>query len=185
MYSLYLRFDLGAFFRTCVSPEGLAKEAPKVLKIPKSLDLIACTLVLTKSTFKFKAKNSPHALEHLSDLFWTPINYLAVVWLLKKLYSFLSFSVFVLGPFFENVLSPKGWQKNSKKCKIPKCCETIDFPMILRISICNFDAKTTPDAFKYVPDLFWRLRDRKTRKNTKTLKNLKLVPKKPLGISND
>jgi len=54
--------------------------------------------------------------------------------------------------------------------------------MILPISICNFDAKNTPDAFKHVPGLFWKLRDRKTPKNHKTLKNLKLAPKKQLGI---
>jgi len=58
-----------------------------------------------------------------------------------------------------------------------------DFPMILPISICKFDAKNTPDAFKHAPDLFWRLRDRKTRKKHKTLKNLKLAPKKQLGDS--
>jgi len=79
---------------------------------------------------------------------------LAVIWLLQKLLSFLSFSIFVLGPFFENVFSPKGWQKNSKNCKIPKCSDPIDFPMILPISICKFDAKHFPDVFKHVPGLF-------------------------------
>jgi len=79
---------------------------------------------------------------------------LAVIWLLKKLDSFLSFSFFVLGAFFENVFSPKGWQKNSQNCKIPKCSDLIDFHMILPISICKFDAKHIPDAFKHVPDLF-------------------------------
>jgi len=79
---------------------------------------------------------------------------LAVIWLLKKLDTFVSFSFFVLGAFFEKVFSPKGWQKNSQNCKIPKCSDLIDFQMILPISICKFDAKNTPDAFKHVPDLF-------------------------------
>jgi len=74
--------------------------------------------------------------------------------LLKKLDICLSFSFFVLGAFFENVFSPKGWQKNSQNCKIPKCSDLIDFPMILLISIYKFDAKNTPDAFEHVPDLF-------------------------------
>jgi len=87
----------------------------------------------------------------------------------------------VLGPFFENVLSPKGWQKESRNCKIPKCLDLIDFQMILPIVICKFDAKNTPDAFKHVPDLFWRLRDRKHTTNTKPQK-IKLAPKKQLGI---
>ena len=80
--------------------------------------------------------------------------FLGVIWLLKKLYIFLSFPFFVLGAFFENVFSPKGWQKNSQNCKIPKCSDFIDFLMILPISICKFDAKDTPDAFKHVPGLF-------------------------------
>ena len=79
---------------------------------------------------------------------------LAASWLLNKLSSFLRFAMFVLGSFSENVFSPKGWQKNSQNCKIPKCSDLHDILMILPISICNFDAKTTPDAFKHVPDLF-------------------------------
>ena len=78
-------------------------------------------------------------------------------WLLfggLKTFNFLSFSIFVLGLFWENVFSPKGCQKESQTRKTPKCYELIDFPMMLRISICNFYAKTTPDAFKHVPDLF-------------------------------
>jgi len=86
-------------------------------------------------------------------MYFLVILYLAVIWLLKKLLSCLSFSMFVLGPFFENVFSPKGWQKNSRNCKIPKCSDLIDFLMILPISICKFDAKHTPDAFKHVPGL--------------------------------
>jgi len=74
--------------------------------------------------------------------------------LLKKLDIVLSFSFFVLGAFSENVFSPKGWQKNSQSCKIPKCSDLIDFLMILPISICKFDAKHIPDAFKHVPGLF-------------------------------
>jgi len=48
--------------------------------------------------------------------------------------------------------------------------------MILPISTCKFDAKNTPDAFKHVPGLFWRLRDRKTRKKQQNLKKLKTFP---------
>ena len=76
-----------------------------------------------------------------------------VVW--KKTTDFINRNtVFLVGAFFENVFSPKGWQKNSQNCKIPKCSDLIDFPMILPISICNFDAKHVPDAFKHVPGLF-------------------------------
>ena len=92
---------------------------------------------------------------------------------------------FVFGPFFENVFSPKGWQKNSQNCKIPKCSDLIDGLMVLPISIWKFDAttyKNTPNAFQHVPDLFWRLRDRKTRKHTKP-KKIKTCPaKKQLGL---
>jgi len=100
----------------------------------------------------------------------------------QKLYSFSRFSFFVLDAFFENVFSPKGWQKNSQNCLIPKCSDLIDFPMVLPIFICKFDTKDIPDAFKHVPDLFWRLRDWKTRTNTQNLKQIKLAPKKQLGV---
>ena len=100
-----------------------------------------------------------HPKPFLSILYGTGLQgtggiYLAVIWLLKKLYSFLSFPISVLGSFSENVLSPKGSQKNSQNCKIPKCSDLIDFQMILPISICKFDAKNIPDAFKHVPDLY-------------------------------
>jgi len=42
-------------------------------------------------------------------------HYLGVIWLLKNFIVFLSCLIFVLGAFFENVFSPKGWQK-----KLPK-----------------------------------------------------------------
>jgi len=86
--------------------------------------------------------------------------------------------MFVLGPFFEDEFSPKGWQNNTQLCKIPKCSDLIDFLMILPISICKFDAKHTPDAFKHIPDPFWRLRDRKTRKKAQNLKQLKTCAEK-------
>ena len=38
--------------------------------------------------------------------------------------------MFVLGAFFENVFSPKGWQKNSRNSKDPKNLDIIDFPMV-------------------------------------------------------
>jgi len=41
-----------------------------------------------------------------------------------------------------------------KIVKSPKCSDLIEFPMILPISICKFDATNTPDAFKHVPGLF-------------------------------
>ena len=53
--------------------------------------------------------------------------------------------------------------------------------MILLISMCQFKAKHIPDAFKLVPDFFWKLRHRKIRKKHEALKNLKLLPKMPLG----
>ena len=62
-----LRF--GCVFRKCVLPEGLAKELPEMMKIPKSLDLIDCTMVLTMSTCEFDAESAPDAIKHIPDLF--------------------------------------------------------------------------------------------------------------------
>lgn len=45
--------------------------------------------------------------------------------------------------------------------KIQKCLDLIDCTRVLPISICTFDSKDTPDAFKHVPTWFKRPRDRK------------------------
>jgi len=57
------------FFRKCVLPEGLAKESPQMMKIPKCLDLIGYTMVIPISTCKFDATYTPVANEHVPDLF--------------------------------------------------------------------------------------------------------------------
>ena len=56
-YSLFL-MCVFFFFRTCVLPEGLAKELPEIVKIPKCLDLIDCTMVLPISTCEIDAKTT-------------------------------------------------------------------------------------------------------------------------------
>ena len=42
----------------------------------------------------------------------------------------------------------------SQTVKPQKCSDFIDWPMVLPVSICKFDANNTPDAFKHVPDFF-------------------------------
>jgi len=59
--------------------------------------------------------------------------------------------IFVLGEFFANVCSPKTWRKHSQNHKM---YVFIDCDMVSPISTCKFDAKNSPDAFKYVPELF-------------------------------
>jgi len=56
----------------------------------------------------------------------------------------------------------KTLRRTPKIIKIPKCSDLVGYNMVLLISICKLDAKTNPDAFKHVPDLFWRARGRKT-----------------------
>ena len=51
------------------SPEALTKELPQMLKIIKCLDSIDCTMILTISTCKFDAQNTPDAFKHIPDLF--------------------------------------------------------------------------------------------------------------------
>ena len=59
----------GVRFRKCVLPQGLAKEAPKIMKIPKSLCQIGYTMILTTSRCDFDAKPTVEALEHLPEPF--------------------------------------------------------------------------------------------------------------------
>ena len=59
----------GCVFRKCILPRGLAKEPPKMLKIPKCVDIIGYTMVLTILTCNFYAKNTPDAFKHVPDLF--------------------------------------------------------------------------------------------------------------------
>jgi len=49
----------GCVFRKCGLPAGLTKELPKIKQIPKCLDLIDCTVVLTICTCKFDATTTP------------------------------------------------------------------------------------------------------------------------------
>jgi len=53
-----LIFVLGLVFRKGVLPEMLAKESPKMLKIPKCSDSIDSTKALTIFTCRFDAKTS-------------------------------------------------------------------------------------------------------------------------------
>ena len=60
----------GCVFRKCVLPEGLAKEPLKIMKINTYLVFIGYTMVLTISTRKLDATNTPDAFKHVPDLFW-------------------------------------------------------------------------------------------------------------------
>jgi len=69
---LGLDFVFEALFKSvykCVLPEGLAKGPPKILKIPKSLDLSDCTMVLPITIGKFDAKDTPCAFKHVPGMF--------------------------------------------------------------------------------------------------------------------
>ena len=43
-----------------------------------------------------------------------------------------------------------------KIVRIPKCLYLTVYIMISLITMCKVIAKNTPDAFKRIPDLFWR-----------------------------
>ena len=58
------------------------------------------------------------------------------------------------GAFSGKCVIPEGVAKEPPKImKITKCLDSIDFTMVLTISICKFDATYTPDVFKHIPDL--------------------------------
>ena len=60
-----------------------------------------------------------------------------------------------LGCIFRECVLPEGLAKAILRIvKIPQCSDFIDYKMVLRISMCTFDATNSPDAFKQVPDLF-------------------------------
>ena len=63
-----LIFVLGCAFRKCVVPEGLATEPQQMLKIPKCLDSIDCTMALTSFICKFDVKLTTDAFKHVADL---------------------------------------------------------------------------------------------------------------------
>ena len=87
-----------------------------------------------------------------------------------------------LGAFFENVFSPKGWQKNSQNCKIPKCSDLIDFLWFYPFPYANSMQNTSPMHLNTSPACFEGSGTGKQEKKHKTLKNLKLAPNKQLGI---
>jgi len=64
-----LNFVLGCVFRKGVLPEGLAKELPQILKFPKCLDSIDCTMILSIATFKLDAKKNTAAFKHVPNQF--------------------------------------------------------------------------------------------------------------------
>jgi len=57
----------GVRFRKCVLPDGLAEEPPKIMKIPKCLDLIGYSMVSTNFICKFDVKNTTDAFKHVPD----------------------------------------------------------------------------------------------------------------------
>jgi len=63
---------------------------------------------------------------------------------------------FVVGAFFfSEMCCPRTPGKRTPKLeKRPNCLDIIDGATVLHTSICKFNAKNTPDAFKHVPDLF-------------------------------
>jgi len=50
-------------FRECVLPEGLVKALPKLVEVPKDLDLIDCAMVSSISTCNFDATKHPRCIE--------------------------------------------------------------------------------------------------------------------------
>ena len=61
------------------------------------------------------------------------------------------------GCVFRKCVLPGGLAKEPPEMlKISKRLDSIDFMMVVTTPTCKFDAKITPDAFKHVPDLFWR-----------------------------
>ena len=62
-------FDFGCVFPKCVLPERLAKEPPKMMKVPKCLDAIDCTMVFHISTCEYDAKTATDNFESVPDLF--------------------------------------------------------------------------------------------------------------------
>jgi len=50
-------------------PEGLAKEAPKIMKLNECLDILDCTMVLNLPTGNLDATNTTDSLKHIPDLF--------------------------------------------------------------------------------------------------------------------
>ena len=59
IFCIWTDSSFGSAFRTCVLPEGLATEPPKMLKLSKYVDLIACAMVLAISTYTFNANKHP------------------------------------------------------------------------------------------------------------------------------
>ena len=59
---------LGCVLRKCVLPEGLAKNPPQILEIPKYLDSIDCTTGLPICTSKLDANTPTGVYEHVPDL---------------------------------------------------------------------------------------------------------------------
>ena len=109
------------------------QEAPhpsvlKCSKLQKCLDLIACKLVLTISTSKLDAKDTPDAFKHVPDLFWRPRGrkirfrdlgpenkvFLTCSKHKNHIFSKQMNDLF-WGAFFEHVISPNGALKNSQK----------------------------------------------------------------------
>jgi len=103
---------------------------------------------------------------------------LAVIWLLKN-FIFFKLFIFRVGCFFGKMYFPRRAGKRTPIIvKSPNVRILSIFVWFYLFPYANSMQKNTPHAFKHVPDLFWRLRDRKTRKKTQHLKKLKTCPEK-------
>jgi len=56
-------------FRKCNSPEGLAKETPKIMTIQRCFDMTGYTMALTIFICELDAKNNPDTFKPVPDLF--------------------------------------------------------------------------------------------------------------------
>jgi len=56
-------------FSEMCSPRRAGTRTPRNVEIPTCYDLIDCPMVLHISTYKFDAKNTPIAFEHVPDFF--------------------------------------------------------------------------------------------------------------------
>jgi len=79
---------------------------------------------------------------------------------LQYLYGFL-----LWGAFFENVFSPKGWQKNLPTCWNPHMFGFDRLYNGLNHFHMQIDATNTSDAFAHVPDVSWRILNQTRKKS--------------------
>jgi len=116
---------------------------------------------------------------------YSNLEYLAVIWLLKKPYRFLSFRWSVWVHFSEMCFPPKGWQKYSPNYKNEQNVRILPIAQWFYPFPCeNSMQKTYPMHLKTRPrPLLKAPGPEDTQKQTKCKRNFKLAPnKEKLGI---